>query len=84
MIFVKDLFATQNILCPEWLSSIPLDDEWIDSSYSFEEGVHKWRYKDALKDVEISYDGMTYRDGVYRNEDFYLLSEITEDDIIHV
>lgn len=84
MIFVKDLFKKQNILCPSWLADTPLDDEWKDAEYSFSDGVHKWRFTDELRDVEIRFDGTTYTFGAYRDDAFYLLNECTEDSFIMI
>ena len=79
MIFVKDLFKKQNILCPSWLADTPLEDEWEDADYTVSDSVHTWRVTDELRDVEIRFDGVTYTMGAYRDGAFYLLNECTED-----
>lgn len=52
-----DLFDRDNILCPEWLSNEYLEDDWMDSVYSYEEDKHTWSLKTPMKDVKITYDG---------------------------
>ena len=85
MIFVDELFKSQNIICPEWLSHADmLENEWLDSEYTLKEGIHTWRFKNVLKDVEITFDGETYIFGAYRDNNFYLLTEITEEYYLEV
>ena len=58
--FIKDLFERDNVPCPEWLDDY-LEDEWMDSVYSFEDNVHYWKLHNPLKNVVISFDGEEYR-----------------------
>ncbi len=51
--FIKDLFERDNVPCPEWLDDY-LEDEWMDSVYSFEDNVHYWKLHNPLKNVVIS------------------------------
>ena len=44
---IKDLFARDNVECPKWLDAY-LDDDWMDSIYSFEDNVHKWQLQGSL------------------------------------
>lgn len=56
---VKDLFARDNVECPEWLDDY-LEDDWMNSIYSFKDNVHKWHLQDPFKNVLISFDGNEY------------------------
>lgn len=57
--FTKDLFERDNVECPGWLNDY-LDDDWMDSVYSFEDNVHYWKLHTPLKNVVISFDGEEY------------------------
>lgn len=46
---VKEFFEKYNIQCPNWLERESLEDDLIDSDYSFEDNVHKWRFKNNFK-----------------------------------
>ena len=45
-----------NIKTPVWLKEHEISDDWINSTHSFNEGVHEW----VLGDTTISFDGETF------------------------
>ena len=65
MISIIDLFDRDNILCPEWLSTEYLEDDWKDSTYSFENGFHTWSLKTSFKNVRICFNGEEYHFRAY-------------------
>ena len=77
--FVKELFDKNNITCPQWLVTHIIDDEWIDSEYSFEKNFHKWIIKNKLKNAQITFDGKTFTLGAYFEDIFHILERITEE-----
>ena len=77
MISIIDLFDKDNILCPEWLSNEYLEDDWKDSTYSFEDGKHTWNLETPFKKVRITFDGEEYQ-FLYFNE----IGELTPIEII--
>ena len=76
---LKELFDQENIICPEWLSTKMIDDYWQDSTYSSEDGVHKWSFIDGLRNVEIVFDGETYTFGAYSDNDIFTVLEVVTD-----
>ncbi len=80
--FVKELFDKENITCPEWLSYNMIDDYWQDAEYSLEDNVHKWTFKDELRNVLITFDGERYTFGAYFEDIFEVLNIITEDSVM--
>ena len=79
MISVLELFDKDNILCPEWLSYLQLEDDWIESVYSYEDGKHTWNLKNDFKDVRITFDGEEYNFYAIDGEDLICLETITEE-----
>lgn len=73
---LKDLFERDNVECPSFLENEKLMEELSNSEYSLENGIHTWKYKDAFRNIMISFDGETYsylgfdEDGneIYRKE----------------
>lgn len=73
---LKDLFERDNVKCPSFLENEELMEELSNSEYSLENGIHTWKYKDAFRNIIISFDGETYNylgfdeDGneIYRKE----------------
>ena len=79
---LKELFEKDNVECPLWLSDYYItDDGWV---YSFEDGIHKWRFTDEARDMEIRFDGESYTLGAYFDNDFNVLQRINESEVIHV
>ncbi len=75
--FVKDLFERDNVDCPEWLDSY-LEDDWMNSIYSFEDNVHKWHLQDPFKNVVISFDGKEYRFQAFDDEGNVIVERIDD------
>lgn len=75
--FIKDLFERDNVPCPEWLDDY-LEDEWMDSIYSFEDNVHKWQLQDSLKNLLISFDENEYRFQGFDDEGNVIMEEVRD------
>lgn len=58
--FLMDLFKRDNVKCPKWLSKTNIEDDWINSDYSFDGNTHKWHLKTPSKDVHIHFDYNEY------------------------
>ena len=74
--FVKELFDKNNINSPEWLVIHIINDEWINSEYSFEKNSHKWIIKNKLKNVQITFDGKIFTLRTYFENMFYILERV--------
>ena len=74
---VKDLFARDNVECPEWLD-VYLEDDWMDSIYAFEDNVHKWQLQDSLKNLLISFDENEYRFQGFDDEGNVIMEEVRD------
>lgn len=82
MISIIDLFDRDNILCPDWLSYLKLEDDWQDSIYSYEEGKHTWNLQTPLKNVRITFDGNEYNFYGIIDGDLIRIETITEEEVI--
>ena len=78
---LKELFDQKNITCPEWLSDKMIDDYWQDSIYSFEDEVHKFSFKNELRNVEMTFDGETYTVGAYFDDMYSVLEIVTDSEV---
>ena len=80
-----ELFDRDNILCPDWLSNQYLEDDWKDSTYSYEEGKHIWSLETPFKNVRITFDGTEYHFIAYDEEGEELFDNISteEYEILH-
>lgn len=82
---LKDLFDKENIICPEWLSNKMIDSYWENADYSLEDNVHKWIFKDELRNTMITFDGETYIFGAYSPDGYFQVFEKeTESEFIQV
>lgn len=82
MISILDLFDKDNILCPDWLSYLQLEDDWMDSIYSYEDGKHTWNLQNDFKNVQITFDGKEYNFYVLEEDELSCLETIREDEVI--
>ena len=82
MISILDLFNKDDVLCPEWLSYLRLEDDWLDSTYSFEKGVHTWNLETPFKNVRITFDGLEYKFYGIINDELHCLEIINEDEVV--
>lgn len=82
MISILDLFDKDNILCPDWLSYLQLEDDWMDSTYSYEDGKHTWNLQNDFKNVQITFDGKEYNFYVLEEDELSCLEIIREDEVI--
>jgi len=82
MISIIELFDKDDVLCPEWLSYLRLEDDWLDSTYSFEEGIHTWNLETPIKTVRITYDGVEYNFYAIEDGELVCLETIDEDHVI--
>lgn len=83
MIPILELFDRDNILCPEWLSYIQLEDDWLDSVYSYEDDKHTWNLQNDFKNVRITFDGEEYNFYAIEEDELIPLEKITEDYEMH-
>ena len=78
-----DLFDRDNILCPEWLVNEDIDDDWIDSSYSFNGEYHTWTLDNIFGKLRICFNGKEYHfQSLNENEDWIPFKFITANDVI--
>ena len=82
MITIIDLFDKDDILCPDWLSNVRLEDDWVESKYSFDNGVHTWNLETPFKKVRITFDGVEYNFYGIEDGELICLETITEDHVI--
>ena len=82
MISIIDLFDKDNILCPEWLSYESLEDEWLESVYDYDEGIHTWSLDIPMKEAKITFDGVEYNFYAVIDGELHILETITEDHVI--
>ena len=82
MMLLIDLFDRDNILCPDWLSSKLLEDDWMDSVYSFEEGNHTWNLETSMKNVRITFNGDEYNFYMVEDGNLFRIESITETHVI--
>ena len=78
MMLLIDLFDRDNISCPEWLSNVYLEDEWLESVYSFEEGNHTWNLETPIKNVRITFNGDEYNFYGVKDGELIRIETITE------
>lgn len=74
--FVKDLFDKYNVICPNWLEKNSLEDDLIDSDYSVEEGLHKWKFKNEFKDILLTFDGEEFHFKAFDDEGHLMLDNV--------
>lgn len=68
------------IKCPEWLMEHEISDDWLNSTYSFNDGLHEW----SLGDTTIDFDGVAFSFVAVNPEDPFQVVEhiITEQGIL--
>lgn len=76
--FVKDLFNKFNVDCPSWLEKDSLEDDLIESDNNFEDGVHKWRFKNDFKDILLTFDGKEFHFKAFDDGNLMLDNVVTE------
>ena len=59
-VLLSDLFSQVKVKCPNFLKEEKIMTELLDSEYSFENGIHTWKFKDKIRDIKITYDNETY------------------------
>ncbi len=74
--FLNELFARDGVTCPNWLSNVVLENEWINSHYVFEDNVHKWSFKNQFKNVLITFDNTEYHFIAYSSNGEILCNNI--------
>ena len=80
---VIDLFDRDNILCPDWLTEEYLDDDWQDSTYSFNNGYHTWTLEDIFGKSRICFNGDEYHFQALTEEGEWMpFVTITKDSIV--
>ena len=79
---LKELFEREGLKCPEWLSNEYLEDDWKDSSYSFEEDNHIWALKTPFKNVCITFNVEEYNFYAIIDEELICLETSTKDYVI--
>ena len=80
---LRELFDRDNILLPEWLLSEYIDDEWGDSSYSFNEGFHTWIIETIFGKQRICFNGEEYHfQALDEAGEWVPFKTITEDTVI--
>ena len=78
-----ELFDRDNILLPEWLSDEYLDDNWVDSTYSFNEEYHTWTLNDPFGKLRICFNGEKYHFQALSDDGEWIpFKTITEDSIL--
>ena len=78
--FVEELFARENIDCPQWLTKTFLEDVWRNSTHSIEDDIHTWRLQNPLQNLLITWDGKEYHFiAFYKNGEQMLDNIITEE-----
>lgn len=82
MILVNTLFERDGVTCPSWLSSQPLEANWMDSIYSLEDGIHKWVLKNQIQNLAITFDGEEYVFCAFNkaDNDLVLFKEVITED----
>lgn len=59
-----------------------LEDDWLDSIYSYEEGKHTWNLHTDTKDVRITFDGNEYNFYGIISDELFCLERIDKDSVI--
>ena len=75
---IKDLFERDNVECPEWLDTY-LEDDWMNSIYSFKDNVHTWHLQDPLKNLLISFNGNEYTFQGFDDDGNVIMEEIRDE-----
>ena len=73
IITVETLFKKAGVYCPVWLSLEPLEAVWLDSAYSFENGVHKWVLDELGRYLVISFNEEEYKLEAFNNTREYVI-----------
>jgi len=78
IITVETLFKKSGISCPVWLSLELLEDEWLNSTYSFENGIHKWVLDEGLiRYLVLSFNGEEYKlEAFNKTREYVIFREI--------
>ena len=77
IITVETLFKKARVYCPVWLSLESLEYEWLNSTYSFEKGVHKWVLEGLGRYLVISFNGEEYKlEAFNKTREYVIFHEI--------
>ena len=78
-ITMQKLFDNFGVDCPSWLSDDKIEDEWLNSDYTFENGEHKWEFQEfdmghLVRHLILRYDGKECSLSYFVDGEFRLLN----------